>query len=491
MRLRNLSSAALLCALTAGTAYAQGDLPVTTTRVKEGGATASIEGATLSKQPRYFLDTIDNLSRSTSDETRSAPGLAKNNYIGKVYEIRNTEAIQIQTYLLRTLAYEGGIAEVMGADQVKDGDAKVQYLFVTAPDFMIPGIDEIVAKADRPGFIFYDATGKDFGGGTGAQRYVGKHRTASELKSILAGTELGNIGVFLFPPFADDSTNSIYVVDNPQDMADNIAALQMFDVPPLQVEIEATIYEISEEDRGKLGVDWDSWKRFFGGSFSYETTSGSSFFSNENDIYSTILTLDAQALADFLNYTVQSGSSRVVTSTKLTMTNSEDLPGGLSGGARGTATGEPAVIESQVAIPYTTTTTVNEGNGRGEVVDTEIAYEGVRAEILPFIGTETITLKVSASVNSLVGYSKENDIPLISSRSINSIVNLKDGEPVVLGGLEKTTTTTSRVGLPLLKDIPVVGYLFSKESKGTTTSKILIALKPRIKTTDTVEASKL
>jgi len=482
-----LMSAAL--ALMAGsTALAQSDLPVSTTRVRDTGAPLYPEGvlagAKISDQPRYYLDTVDTLNRVTTDETRTAPGLAKNNYVAKVYPIYNTEAIHIQTYLLRTLAYEGGIAEVMGADGVMDASGKkVQYLFVTAPDFMIPGINELVSAADKPGFKFFDATGKDFGGGAGAVQYVGKHRTASELKAILSGTELGNIGVFLFPPFADDSTNTIYIVDNPGDMADNLAALQMFDKPPLQLELEVFIYEINEGDRGKLGLDWDSWKRFTTGSLEYGSNSDSAFFDKDSDSYATLLTLDARVLADFLNYTVQTGTSKVLTSTKLTMVNSEDVAGGLTGGGRGTSTATPAVVESTVAIPYTVLQEdaggTNSSNSRNEVVDS--AFEGVRVSILPYIGTESTTISVDVTVNSLVGYSKDTDIPVISTRKVNSLVNVKDGEPIILGGLDRQNNVRSRVGIPLLKDIPVVQYLFSKESKDTTTSKVIISIKPRLK----------
>ncbi len=494
---------AALAGLLAGiplSAMAQGsDLPVTTTRVRDGGVSglpgSVLAGAKLSDQPRYYLDTIDNLSRIATDDSRKAPGLTKNNYVTRVYEVHNTPAIHIQSYLLRSLAYEGGVAEVMGETGIKTPDGKeTQFLFVTAPDFMVPGIDDFVKKCDTAGFKFYDGTGKDFGGGAGAQQYIAKHRTASELKAILGSTELGNIGAFLFPPFADDSTNSIYVVDNPSEMADNMAALAMFDKPPLQVELEVNIYEINEGDRGKLGLDWDSWKRFTIGAMNYESpTDNQVLFKDNTDVYSSLLTMDARVFADFINFTVQTGTTKVITSTRITMVNSEDVAGGLSGGARGAATANPAVIESIVSLPFTTVQDdigpTNAPNARNEVLET--AFEGVRVEILPFIGTESITLQVAATVNSLVGYSKDTDVPIISTRNVNSVLNVRDGQPVVLGGLDKTNSVKSRVGVPYLKDIPILGYLFGKESKDTTKSKVLISIKPRIKTTDTPEASML
>lgn len=462
---------------------------VTTERYKSApnGLTPSTSGtANISDVPRYYLDTIDSLNRFADDENRTAPGLSKNNYIGKVYPVYNIQAIELQSYLLRTVAFEGGTVEVMGLQNVQDASGKsVQYLFVTAPDFMIPGITEIVELCDRPGFKFFDATGMDFGGGSGAIAYKGKHRTASELKGILSGTELGNVGAFLFPPFADDSTNTIYIVENPTDIADDLAALNLFDQAPLQVEVEVTIYEVTGGDDGTLGLDWEVFKRSLTGSLTYSSTSGTEFFDDKGDVYTTFLSLDAGTLANFLNYTVRSGNSKVITSTKLTMINSEDVAGGLSGGARGTSTGIPARVESTRAIPFGS---VNTSPEIGEVTDS--AFEGVVVEFLAFIGTESITLDIDILVNSLVGFSEENATPIIANRSLNTVINLASGETIVLGGLEKTNMVNDVVGIPLLKDIPLVGkYLFAKTVKNTVNSKVVMVLKPRIKTSDPEEAA--
>ena len=293
--------------------------------------------------------------------------------------------------------------------------------------------------------------------------------------------------MFLYPPFADDSTNTIYIVDNPSDSADNVAALVAFDRPPLQVELEVTVYEVSTGNGGKLGLDWDAWKSNLSGSLAYGSTSSAGPADTGSDVFTTALSLDARALAEFLNYTVQTGTSKVLTTSKLTMVNSEDQPGALvGGGARGTATGNIATVASKTVIPFTvqTQTADNGNNGINEIVDVETAFEGVEVKLLPFIGTDSITLTVDTTVNSLVGYSKSKDIPIISSRTLTSVVNIADGQVLILGGLDKTTDTKSRVGIPGLKDIPVIQYLFSKESKVKSTSKVLISLKPKMKKFD-------
>lgn len=485
--------ASLTSLLLGGTALAQSDLPVATVRGKAavpGVAAEADNRVHLSEIPRYYLDTIDNLNRQTSDVTRGAPGLAKNNYVAAVYEVRHSEAIEIQSYLLRILAYEGGIAEVMGADTVVGADGKrLQYLFVAAPDFMLPGIDQLVAAADRPGFRFHDGTGKDFGGGPGCVRYVARHRTASELVAILRATELGNVGNFLFPPFADDSTNAIYVVDNPTDIADDIAALELFDRPPLQVEIRCAFYEVDVSDDGSLGLDFDAWKRGLSGAFALSVASTSGPLDSNGNLYTTLLALDARVLADFLNYTVARGNARLLTAGRLTMVNSEDLPGAVSGGARGTATGNPAVLEAITPLAFTTVQDdvgpTNAPNARNERV-AEL-FEGVRLVVLPFIGTESITLQVEAQVNSVVGISPGTGQPLVAERRVNSVLSTRDGIPVAIAGLDRTTTVEERVGIPLLMDIPFIGGLFAVDSTEHRKTQIVIVLEPRLKDGSTPE----
>lgn len=242
----------------------------------------------------------------------------------------------------------------------------------------------------------------------------------------------------------------------------------MFDQPPLQVELQCTIYEIDTTDHAILGADWDAWKRHFAGSLTYFSDSPTGFFDKKFNSYQALLTLDDNFLIEFLNYTVERGHAKIVTATKLTMVNSEDHPGALSGGNRGSATAEPAVIESIVTIPYSVLQSdigpTNSTNARNEVTEDE-SFGGVRVEILPFSGTESITLKINAQVNSIVGYTKDNRIPIISTRRINSVVSLKDGKPIVLGALDKLTVTKSRSGIPGLGRIPLLRYLFANETR--------------------------
>lgn len=466
-----ITSMALALLPANGQAQVDTELNILTT---QGSIRAEANDVNISDIPRYYLNGNDILNRNTDDSSRNAPGLAKNNYIVKTYAIRNTRAIELQSYLLRMLAFEGGICEVMGLGGVDGDGPPTQFLIVAMPDFMEPGVDEFVRLADVAGFKFYDATGRDNGSGiAGATSYVGKHRTASELVAILNGTEIGNVAGFLFPLFADDSINTIYMVENPTDIADDIAALEMFDRPPLQVEMHVVVYEMEEGDDIDLGLDWDAWKRQLSGSFEHEHFRDLIADVTTVRNVSRMLSLDAVVLADFLNYLVTTNRVDIDTDAYITMVNSEDV-GGL-GGARGSSTADPATISSMTSIPYSLET------DDGGVHTVLTAEEGVSITLLPFIGTESLTLDIETEVSSLVGYTPEG-APMISSRTSSSVVNLVDGQTIILGGLDKRTQVTTRRGIPYLKDIPYLGYLFGNTVKRDFESKVIIVLTPRIKT---------
>jgi hypothetical protein len=448
--------------------------------------------------PRYFLNTSDTLIRQAQDGTPRTPnpnganagvtpGLSKNNYITRVFPVRQCEAIEIQSYLLRAVAYEGGIVEVMGDQGTKDAQGKpIQFLFVTAPDFMMGGIADAIDQVDIAGFKFADATATNV--------YTGKNRTAGELKSILVGGELGNVGAFYYAPVADPTTNTIYYSDNPTDMAANLSLLSAFDKPPLQAEFAITIYEVDNDQLDDIGLDWDAWKRSISGSLTYGAIGSPDHFFDDNiDSFDTLLSVDAATLADFLNFLTKGGKARVMTKSTLLCVNAEDNPGQLSDGNKGRASATPATLRSvrylptSVYVPVTTLagngSTAVSGRNLQDVLDPN-SFEGVEVSVTPYIGAESITADVSVTVNSLIGVSRESKVPNIASRQSRGMLTMKSQTTHLLGSFDKQTTSKTRLGVPFLKDIPVVKYLFSRETSTERQSKLVILVSPTIVSPD-------
>jgi general secretion pathway protein D len=70
--------------------------------------------------------------------------------------------------------------------------------------------------------------------------------------------------------------------------------------------------------------------------------------------------------------------------------------------------------------------------------------------------------------------------PITNKRTIKTAVALKDGETVVLGGLQKETWAETTTKIPFIGDIPVLGRLFQTRSKQRLKQDLLIVLTPHV-----------
>jgi type IV pilus assembly protein PilQ len=71
-------------------------------------------------------------------------------------------------------------------------------------------------------------------------------------------------------------------------------------------------------------------------------------------------------------------------------------------------------------------------------------------------------------------------IPSINTRSIQTQVLVSNGDTVVLGGVYEQSTSEGNTKVPLLGDIPILGYLFRTTSKTESKSELLIFVTPKI-----------
>lgn len=120
----------------------------------------------------------------------------------------------------------------------------------------------------------------------------------------------------------------------------------------------------------------------------------------------------------------------------------------------------------------------------GTVTD-NVQYRDVKLEltVTPLIGIDgVIQMEISQSIQNVVGSERINNIdrPIIGSRRAESYVSVKDGELVVLGGLQSLERSDGESHLPFLGKIPVLGNVFTRRSKGTTRSELLIFIRPTI-----------
>ncbi|MGA9046242.1 secretin N-terminal domain-containing protein [Sulfuricurvum sp.] len=168
-----------------------------------------------------------------------------------------------------------------------------------------------------------------------------------------------------------------------------------------------------------------------------------------------------------------------------------------------TLNNQPALITAGTELFYKTiNTSTLAGGTTGEQSQTEIissVFSGVLLDITPEIANDgTITLRINPSVSETASsVSTDNATrrmpPDLSRRQISTVVTVKDGNRIVLGGLinRKSSNTTTKV--PFLGDIPLVGYLFKQEGMSEKVEELVIIIEPHIvkKENDTLSLSDL
>jgi len=117
---------------------------------------------------------------------------------------------------------------------------------------------------------------------------------------------------------------------------------------------------------------------------------------------------------------------------------------------------------------------------------------GVQMYVIPrVIGEDTIILNIDIEVSQETGTAVSLtqgggddaatvSVPEVSTRIARTIVRLEPGQAVILGGLISEQTIERETGIPLLGDIPLLGYLFRNEFEETRQTNVLFFIRPRI-----------
>ena len=121
---------------------------------------------------------------------------------------------------------------------------------------------------------------------------------------------------------------------------------------------------------------------------------------------------------------------------------------------------------------------------------------GIKLYVIPrVVGTQTVGLNIDIEASSVAGnavtftvqggdpgLSGQQTItnPIISKRAAQTVVYLEPGQAVILGGLVSERTVDGENKIPILGDIPVLGYLFKSTKKRKEKTNVLFFIRPRI-----------
>jgi general secretion pathway protein D len=127
--------------------------------------------------------------------------------------------------------------------------------------------------------------------------------------------------------------------------------------------------------------------------------------------------------------------------------------------------------------------------GNDVAIDRAVQYQdvGTQLTLIPTINDDGyVSVQLLQEVSSLSTQTVQAALnaPVITTREASTRAIVRDGQTVVIGGLIGTTTELVNSGVPLLKDIPLLGYLFKRQTTAKSRTELAIFITPYIVRTD-------
>jgi len=153
-----------------------------------------------------------------------------------------------------------------------------------------------------------------------------------------------------------------------------------------------------------------------------------------------------------------------------------------------TRNNKKAIIASgqEIAVPTSIQSALNTTNGsNGIVSNSSVQFKRValQLEVVPLINSDReVSLDILQKIDEVSGSTRidNNDIPNIATRYVKTSVTVPDGGTLVLGGLIKQSMNRTKTGIPILGNIPVLGYLFSNTGKEKIRTELVILIRPMV-----------
>jgi general secretion pathway protein D len=307
----------------------------------------------------------------------------------------------------------------------------------------------------------------------GAQQpgYQGQQQVAPSVNSTITGG--GFSGEVTIVP--DVRANNLLVRANRTDYALIENVVRQLDTRPLQVMIEVLIAEVRRDKTLGIGVDAALGETTLSKTLGTTVTASSSGAgeSGLGDFAIKVMkiggiNLDATLLAVAGKNNVSIVSRPVV----LTANNQE----------------AEIVVGSQRPFVQVSRSLPTDVAIRDQVV--QYKDVGTKLTVRPSISVDgSVELEVKQEVSSATTETAFN-APVISTRSVQTQLLIKDGQTVVLGGLRDKQKEVSIRGVPFLSSIPLIGGLFGHVARQTTETELFIFLTPRVIRSDE-DASRL
>ena len=466
-------------------------------RDKNNAPTASYMDSQVQAQLRVDLDR----------DTDAVHFIRDNNdprVITKTYLLKHAHPYAVRSLLRDAITTKRVDASYTGVETIlfEDGTA---LLFVSAEEYRFKdhengmGIDSLVARLDQPGMLNSSGQPKFvyFPANVPAATLMPMiEKVGMNVKDDEAELIGGKDKVKLDPDLNCLFFNTAsYSRKNIEEM------LRKYDVPLPEIKIKLNVYELYSENDDKLGVDFQAWKNnegtdFFsvGGRFrdNWAATYGGTMARPQGSEWTSFYNFNPKWNTRYLDFLTSKGKAKIAYSGEVTVRQNTTSTLSRTTQIFYTDTTVPPDDTQETIDNWFTRPLDNalqalgrESPGNDIRIGKDNQQNVTRApQSFGFtmtvkagsIAPEAAILQISLDNSSLIGYQSSGAPRIQKGNTIrNSVMISTKRNEFVIGGLEKREVVRGSTGVPYLKDIPGLGYLFQVESESTRKSQLVVA----------------
>ncbi len=410
----------------------------------------------------------------------------------KFYTLRNGAKASDVVNKIRAM-FVGPLQNQLGTSLSYSADDRTNQVILLADERQIPLFDELIAKLDtrsdpntRNEVIYLKhASAKEVapllsqlvsGQTSAAQKAGGGARPivpgqpatpdAPAVEAVL--TENTNEFSSLVTILADDRSNAVVVSGTLDDIRLIRDLVDKIDIILAQVRIEVVIAEVTLTDSVKTGL---SAVNLTVGTTASGVTKVTDFGGAIAGWEISAGKTDPLAFVAKMSDMGMRNNVKVLSTPNIVTVHNKEA--------------QIVVGEQRPIITGSTSTPVSTGTTLPYATTSQVTYKDIAIDlkVTPLIGDDgTVQLKITQKVDDVVGQVTidQNTQPIIGRREATSFINVRDGELIVLGGLQRSKNSRNRNRIGFLAEIPIISHLLGGRENSVERTELLLFIRPKV-----------
>ena len=283
----------------------------------------------------------------------------------------------------------------------------------------------------------------------------------------------------------DKEDNSLIIEATPYQYKEIIAVIKQLDKRRRQIFVQVVIAEVDLNNTSEIGTQYYGQRGNFFGLGNYNMSQGlADFLSNPFNVSGFVGGVAGGAISlpigpNGAMETVPSFAALfrlIASNSAINVLSAPDLL---------TLDNQKAKIMVGENVPFITSTATSQYALQNIVTQVQRQNVGVKLNITPTINSDNyISLKIDAEITAIVpspdGLNPALVGPTTSKRYIKTSVLVRNNQTIITGGLIQNAINNTTTGIPILEDIPLLGYLFKDRSTSLQRDNLVILISPKI-----------